>query len=187
LKTCFFIFSKFRFDNFSEKPIAAASMAQVHSAKLKSGEEVAVKVQYPSLERSLYADIKTLELLIRLTEYIFPKVHLSWLVREIQINVPFEMDFINEANNCERLQKNFQHRQDISTPKIYWSFTTHKVLTMEFVKGIKLSNIDELNKNHFDLKGISKTVSEVFAQQIFIDGFDLFKLKLDGFIVIPTK
>jgi predicted unusual protein kinase regulating ubiquinone biosynthesis (AarF/ABC1/UbiB family) len=58
---------------------------------------------------------------------------------------------------------------------------------MEFVKGIKLSNIDELNKNHFDLKGISKTVSEVFAQQIFIDGFGLFKLKLDGFIVIPTK
>ena len=136
----------------------------------ETNEEVVVKVQYPQLESSLAADVETLDFLISTIEKIFPDVHLYWLVREIKINLPFELDFINEAKNSERLKNNFKFRDDISTPKIYWKHTTRKILTMEFVRGYKLNDYENLKNHGFDSKNLSKIVSEVFAQQIFIDG-----------------
>eukprot|EP01080_Neovahlkampfia_damariscottae_P002016 gene2016-1523_t len=160
------------FYDFSEKPIAAASIAQVHLAKLKeTDEQVVVKVQYPQLETSLSSDIATLDFLISTIEKIFPEVHLYWLVKEIKLDLPYELDFINEANNSEKLKKHFQKRDDISTPQIYWNYTTRRILTMEFVEGFKLNDHDNLKKHDFNLKNLSKIVSEVFAQQIFIDGW----------------
>lgn len=155
------------FMDFSKKPLACASIGQVHKAVLANGKKVAVKIQYPRLEESLENDLKIIDLLIHISEFFFKDLHLNWIIREFKINLPSELDFINEGKNSERLQKNFE--KIIKTPKIYWYLTNKKVITMEFIDGKKLTkeNLIEMNINS---KRVSQILSSVFAKQIFLDG-----------------
>jgi aarF domain-containing kinase len=155
---------------FDAKPCASASIGQVHRAYLHSGQKVAVKVQYPRLSETLNREVYLLDVLISVTEWFFPAISLKWLVREFKINLPIELDFLNEGKNAETLARHFSSRNDVTTPKIYWNLTTKKVITMEFIDGVKITR-ENLELMHISPQQVSDILMEVYAQQIFVNGF----------------
>jgi aarF domain-containing kinase len=159
------------FLTFSELPIAAASLAQVHKATLKDGTVVAVKVQTPRLQETIKWDILLVRVLIKTAEFFFEDLKLSWISREFELNLPNELDFRLEAKNNERIRENFKNNGNITTPNIHWEYTKEKVLTMEFIEGFKLNNkkyMEEIGVNKDD---ISRMLSDIFSEQIFKHGF----------------
>lgn len=130
---------------FEDKPIAAASVSQVHQASLKSGGEVVVKVQRPDIDEIVFTDLEILQDLLRTAQRHIEELKnydLVSIATEIQNAMRKELDFILEAQNIARFKKLYS--ADVYVPEVYWNYTTEKVLTMEYVEGIKVSNIDEL-------------------------------------------
>ncbi|KAJ8753429.1 hypothetical protein K2173_019828 [Erythroxylum novogranatense] len=159
------------FISFDEKPIAAASIAQVHHAVLKNHEEVAVKVQYPGLERQMTIDRSTMSFLSKSVEWLFPEYRFAWLVPEFANTISLELDFIQEARNAERTSKNFENNDVVMVPRVFWGLTTNKVLTMQFCSGHKVDNVDFLKEIGVNPTEVAKSLIEVFAEMIFINGF----------------
>ncbi|XP_038694485.1 aarF domain-containing protein kinase 1 isoform X2 [Tripterygium wilfordii] len=143
------------FLSFDEQPIAAASIAQAHYAILKDYQEVAVKVQYPGLERRMKIDTKTMSVLSKFVAWFFPDYRFHWLVSEFTEAISSELNFIQEAKNSERTAENFKKNNMVRVPRVYWELTTSHVLTMEFCRGQK----------------VAKALVEIFAEMIFIHGF----------------
>ncbi len=135
------------YDEFEIKPVAAASLGQVYRAKLKSGEEVAVKVQRPNLESVIKGDVEILKKVAKFTER-FPKLNenADWagMLREFDITIHEEMDYSAEGRNAERFTESFKSWTNIHVPKIYWEATTSKVMTMDFIHGTKVTDLDGL-------------------------------------------
>jgi len=163
------------FKKFEPKPIAAASLSQVHKAILPNDEVVAVKIQRPGIEKIIESDLEILKHLASFLENHLPH---GWvyqpklIISELKKAIKKEIDFINEAYNFERFKINFKNFEGIKVPKIYWEFSTSKVLTMEFVEGIKVSEItQEKYKNVFDPKKVAKRGAEAILKQILEDGF----------------
>lgn len=133
------------FASFDEKPIAAASISQVHKAFLKNGEAVVVKVQRPDIDEIVFTDLEILQDLMRTAQRHVEELKnydLVGIATEIQNAMKKELDFILEAQNISRFKK--LYAADVYVPEVYWDYTTEKVLTMEYVEGIKVSNINEL-------------------------------------------
>jgi aarF domain-containing kinase len=159
------------FSEFEQQPLAAASLAQVHRAKLKTGEEVAVKVQFPGIRGRLVDDVWTIAFFVNIVTKVFPDFKFKWLLDEFEETLPKELDFVHEANNNERTANNFKHRNDVATPRIHWNLTSHKVLTMEFIHGYKINDLQGLQKLGFSPVDVSRIMSEVFGEQVFRFGF----------------
>lgn len=157
--------------SFEQLPIAAASLAQVHKATRHDGEEVAVKVQFPGLKQRCDNDVKTIEVLVNFVQWLFPEFEFKWLVDEFNLNLPNELDFIHEARNSERCGRNFANNASVSVPRIFWDQTTRRVLTMEFINGTKLDDIDALKDKGFSVSQVATLLSKTFNEQIFIHGF----------------
>lgn len=161
------------FCEFDTEAIAAASLAQVYKARLHTGEQVAVKVQYPGLEQQVRSDTKIFRTLINVAEYFFQDLKLHWLLDEFEINMPHELNFEEEGHNCERLNEsmsqNFKNR--VKCPRIYWNVTTRKILTMEFVEGVRVNDRIGLNQLSANASQVAKLLAEVFCEQTFINGF----------------
>lgn len=132
---------------FEEQPIAAASIAQVHRAVLKDNREVAVKVQYPGLEKQMKLDITTMDILSKAVSWIFPDYRFERVVSEFSRAMSLELDFIQEANNSERAARNFIKNRTIRIPHIYWDLTTNQVLTMQFCSGHKVDDVESLRSS----------------------------------------
>ncbi|EOA34996.1 hypothetical protein CARUB_v10020089mg [Capsella rubella] len=159
------------FSSFNEEPIAAASIAQVHHAVLKNHQEVAVKVQYPGLKQNMKLDTMIMSFLSKSVAKIFPEYRFDWLVYEFVKSISQELDFIQEANNSERIAKNFKHNKMITVPKVFWELTTTQVLTMQFCKGFKVDDVESLKSNNLSPEKVAKVLVEVFAEMIFVHGF----------------
>jgi aarF domain-containing kinase len=159
------------FDNFDEIPIAAASIAQVHHAYLKDGREVAVKVQYHDLEEMVKSDLLTITFLTGCLAKLFPQMQFSWILPEFKQAMAQELDFLNEGYNAERTRFNFMNESYIKIPDIHWEFSGPKVLTMEFIHGIKINDIEKLKEANFDTIEIADKLIKCFSQQIFIHGW----------------
>jgi len=159
------------FDNFDEIPIAAASIAQVHHAYLKDGREVAVKVQYHDLEEMVKSDLLTITFLTSCLARLFPQMEFSWILPEFKQAMAQELDFLNEGYNAERTRFNFRNVSYIKIPDVHWEFTCPKVLTMEFIHGIKINDIGKLKEENYDTIEIADKLIKCFSQQIFIDGW----------------
>lgn len=160
------------FAEFNANPVASASLAQVHQARLHSGELVAVKIQHPHIISSGNADIAIVTTLLDWIYRIEPKVDYRWLGREMSHNLPLECDFTHEAHNAEITANNFYNHQSLlCIPKIYWPCTTKRVLTMEWVEGIPVTSVAELQEAGIDKTLLSHTISEIFNQMIFVHGF----------------
>ncbi|MGD2269244.1 MAG: AarF/ABC1/UbiB kinase family protein [Desulfobacterales bacterium] len=162
------------FDIFEEKPLASASIGQVHKARLKDGEEVAVKVQRPGIQRIIEVD---LEIMLHLATLMERHVEELALHRPIKIVEEFartlekEIDYRTEAANMERFAANFLDDPHVYIPKIYWDASTPRVLTTEYVDGIKVSEIDRLCQAGLDQKLITDRGADAVLKQIFDHGF----------------
>jgi predicted unusual protein kinase regulating ubiquinone biosynthesis (AarF/ABC1/UbiB family) len=158
------------FDEFSPTPIAAASLAQVHEARLHSGERVAVKVQYPEIEALVYTDLSSLRGLFRAVSYFERDFDLLPLIDELGQYVPLELDFENEASNAEKIAAYFEDRPDVAIPQIHWRYTTRRVLVMEYMDGIKITDLARLREAGIDVERVAELLVETFCEQILVRG-----------------
>ena len=162
------------FKSFDQKPFAAASLGQVHQAILEDGDKAVVKVQRPDIEKVIETDLGILFDLARLTEKHIPASRLYdpvGIVEEFTKAIRAELDYGTEGRNAERFRKNFEDDETIYTPKIYWEFSSKRILTMELIEGIKINAIEELDKAGYDRKKIAENGANAFMKQILIDGF----------------
>ncbi|MEB2310141.1 MAG: AarF/ABC1/UbiB kinase family protein [Candidatus Brocadiaceae bacterium] len=162
------------FASFDPEPLAAASLGQVHRAKLKTGESVVVKVQRPDIRKMIETDIDILYTLAQLANRYMQEVRLFnpvGIVNEFSKVITKEIDFTCEAHNIDRFRKNFKDSAMVHIPAVFWDCTRLKVITTEEIKGIRLN--DYLNQMHTaeEKKAVAANGANAVLQQIFIDGF----------------
>jgi ubiquinone biosynthesis protein len=163
------------FKEFDATPVASASLSQVHKAVLHNGEVVALKIQKPDIRNTIELDMAILENLaeslekqLQKTPFINPKA----AVTEIKRTIRKELDFLNEAHNFDKFRKNFKEVDYVKVPKIYWDLSTEKLLTMEFIEGVKINEItQDKYKELFDSKKVADQAAEALLKQILLDGF----------------
>ena len=157
------------------EPIAAASLGQVYRARLATGEEVAVKVQRPNLESIISFDIAILYRLVKLTNRFFPKANenADWegMLREFHTTIFEEMDYIKEGRNADRFRYNFRTWRAVRVPKIFWSHTNTRVLTLEFVRGTKVVDIEGLRAHGISAVKVNRLLIRTYLKQLLEDGF----------------
>ncbi|CAG2113844.1 unnamed protein product [Medioppia subpectinata] len=158
------------FNEFQSEPIGAASLAQVHKARLKDGRLVAVKVQHPHVKRHSYIDMKTMDVLVQLVGTIFPEFSFLWLAEETKRNLPLELDFINEGRNAERLARTFANFLWLKIPSIEWSLSSERLLVMEYVDGCQVTDKKYMINNQISCREVSHRLGLMYSQMIFIEG-----------------
>ena len=161
------------FDYFEPQPLAAASIGQVHRGRLRDGTEVVVKVQRPNVRQVITADLEILYSLARSVNERLAKnnIDVIGMVSEFSRVLQKELDYTKEARNIERFRYNFRNVENVKVPEVYWSFTTEKILTMEFLDGHKLSEIATLKQSKMDIAKIGNIAAHAFMKQVFEDGF----------------
>lgn len=162
------------YQEFDIEPVAAASLGQVYRAKLFTGEEVAVKVQRPNLAGIIKGDIEILRKVAKFAER-FPSLNenADWagMLREFDETIHEEMDYAAEGRNAERFSESFKEWTNIHVPKIYWSATTSKVLTMEFIHGTKVTSLEELKARNVSPEKVNRLLIKTYLKQLLEDGF----------------
>ena len=163
---------------FDPNPFASASMAQVHKVTLKSGKRVALKVQRSGIWDIIVEDIKVMYKIAEVLENRIPSIKSFdpiGLVKNFEKSILKELDFINESINIERFYTNLENDdsqdQYAIAPKVYHKFTTSKILALEFISGIKIDKISELQESGFDTKLIANKLAVSYYKQIFEYGF----------------
>lgn len=162
------------FDQFEETPIAAASIGQVYRAVLKSGEKVAIKVQRPQITQVIETDLEILFDLATIAEnrIEWAKYYqLKEMVEEFSRSLRSELDYDIEGHNAEKIALQFENKNDVHIPKIFWDYSSKKILTLEFVQGVKLSQVEELKSLGYNLKTIAENLVKIMFTQILIAGF----------------
>ncbi|WP_084031735.1 ABC1 kinase family protein [Anaerobacillus arseniciselenatis] len=162
------------FSKFHEEPIAAASIGQVHYAILKTGEKVAVKIQRPNIRKKIETDLEILQEIAMLAERKFDwaaKYQLRDITDEFAKSLRAEVDYTIEGRNSEKIAKQFKNDPKIYIPKVYWPFTSKKILTMEYVDAIKLNEIEKIEKKGYNRNKIADKFVNAIFQQILMDGF----------------
>jgi len=159
------------FSEFDEIPIAAASLGQVHKAVLKNGRKVAVKIQYPEIDRILDTDIMMFYLVTKLMRGRYGKINLEVLHAEFSKIVRAELDYIQEGKSAERFRTNFRDSGNIIIPSVEWDYTKKKVLTLEYVSGIKITDCEAVRASGIDCGEVVNLLAEAYSKMIFIHGF----------------
>jgi ubiquinone biosynthesis protein len=160
--------------SFDEEPLAAASLAQVHAARLADGSDVIVKVQRPDIRAQIDTDIDILFRLAGLLEQVFDRARTYGavdIVDEFSLVIHEELDYTREGRNTDRLRENMAEVRDVKVPFVHWELTTPRVLTIERIHGCKVSDIDQLVAQGHDLKSVVQKLSAAFLEQVFVDGF----------------
>jgi predicted unusual protein kinase regulating ubiquinone biosynthesis (AarF/ABC1/UbiB family) len=156
------------------EPVASASLGQVYRARLHTGQEVAVKVQRPRLAETISFDIVVLRRVVRFLSR-FPQINenADWegMLKEFSQTIFEEMDYAQEARNAERFRENFRDWRVIYVPKIYWSHTTPRVLTMEFIRGTKVVDIEALRARRISPVKVNRLLVRTYLKQLLEDGF----------------
>lgn len=156
------------------EPVAAASLGQVYRARLHTGEEVAIKVQRPNLEAAVSFDIAILR---HLTDQLnrIPQIsnNADWsgMLREFDATIHEEMDYVKEGHHAERFRENFKSWRVIHVPKIHWSHSTTRVLTMEFIRGTKVVDVAELRARRISPVKVNRLLIRTYLKQLLEDGF----------------
>ncbi|KAF5412114.1 MAG: protein kinase UbiB [Candidatus Methanogasteraceae archaeon] len=162
------------FQDFDETPVAAASLGQVHRARLATGEDVAVKVQRPDVRKTIEVDT---EIMLHLAMLLEQNVDACRIYNPIRIVTEFadslkkEINYRNEAFYIERFARQFLNDPTVYVPGVFSEATTTKVLTMEYIDGVKASDIERLDKGGFDRKVIAARGADLIFKQIFVHGF----------------
>jgi predicted unusual protein kinase regulating ubiquinone biosynthesis (AarF/ABC1/UbiB family) len=157
----------------SAQPIAAASLGQVYKGKLKTGEEVAIKVQRPDLRERITIDLYILRRLAAWVQHRFKRVRsdLVGILDELGERIYEEMDYIHEGENAERFYQLYSHLKDVYVPKIYWEYTNRRVLTMEWINGIKLTQTEEIKQTGINARYLIEVGVQCSLRQLLEHGF----------------
>ncbi|HWR07391.1 ABC1 kinase family protein [Sporomusa sp.] len=162
------------FQHFEPEPLAAASIGQVHQAVLKTGETVAVKIQRPNIAADIETDLEILYELASLAERRFhwaETYQLVDMIDEFAKALRNELDYTSEARNAEKISKQFINNPMIYVPKVYWDYSTRKVLTAEYIEGIKISKSEKLEQQGYNLSLLAERFAKGIFHQIFMEGF----------------
>lgn len=182
------------FAEFSEKPLASASVAQVHAAKLHDGLDVVVKVIRPGIENVIAKDIRLLFLIARLVERFSQdgrRLRLTEVVSDYEHTIFDELDLKREAANCSQLKRNFEQNDKLRSllfiPAIVWELSGPNIMVMERIYGIPISDIDTLNKKNINLKALSESGVEIFFTQVFEHNFFHADMHPGNIFVDPSR
>jgi ubiquinone biosynthesis protein len=158
------------FSSFDEKPLASASMAQVHAATLDTGQQVVVKVLRPKIEQVIERDLNVMRILAKLLEKYWAeskRLKPQELVEEFSTTLFDELDLMREAGNASQLRRNFYQSNLLYVPEIYWDYTRNNVLVMERINGIPVSDVATIADKGIDIKKLAERGIEIFFTQVF--------------------
>ena len=158
------------FAEFSPEPMASASIGQVHLARLPTGERVAVKVQYPDIEEIVRTDLRALKRIFGVLRWFMPDYGFDTIYVEIREMVLAELDFRLEAAAIQRITGNFTGRANVRFPRVMPDYSTARVLTTEWMHGVKVGDLDGLAAQRIDRRQAARICVEAYCQQIFVDG-----------------
>ena len=163
------------FLDFQTAPVASASIAQVHRAVLPTGQEVAVKIQRPGIERQIDIDLEILAALAKRIEKYIPDTRYldpSGLVEEFRVQLKIELNFKRELLHIQKFENIFRGKTNkIRVPETYADYCTRRVLTMDFIEGTKVSTLKEQKAMSYDAKLIAQRIADLMMEQMFIHGF----------------
>jgi len=162
------------FAEFDHNPLASASVAQVHTATLHSGNQVIVKVLRPNIEKRIHTDVGLLYELARLAEKFWDdakRLRALEVVAEFEKTLQDELDLVKEAANATKIRDNFKSSDSLYIPEIYWEFTRRKILVMERIHGVPVGDIDQLRREGANFKLLAERGVEIFFTQVFRDNF----------------
>lgn len=161
------------FAAFEEKSIAAASVGQVHIARLHTGEKVAVKIIRPGIDRQIKQDLRLMYFLAARVERSLEVgriIGATNLVKEFERNITRELDMMIEAGSIEKFAKNFEEVEEIYIPKVYWDYTTRSVLVMEHIDGMKMDEVEKIRAHGIDPKEVAMIGLRSFSRQLMTFG-----------------
>ncbi|MFT9494026.1 ABC1 kinase family protein [Anaerosolibacter sp.] len=161
------------FLEFEEKPVAAASIGQVHKARLKNGTKVVVKIQRPNIKQIIQRDMSILYHLAALFDEYFKDempIHAKEIVEEYSRSIIKELDYTIEARNTEKFRENFKNQLEVCVPLIFWKYTTKRILVLEEIEGIKAINVKQIKQMGWDTGKIGDIIAKSFMKQVFIYG-----------------
>ena len=162
------------FGSFEPSPLAAASIAQVHAATLKNGDEVVVKVLRPGMREVIDLDLEVLDTLAKLADEYWIEarpVRPIEVVREYRKTVTDELDLLREAGNAAQLKRNFAGSSLLYVPQIHWDYCRQSVMVMERIHGIIVSRVEELRARGADIAKLAENGVEIFFTQVFRHNF----------------
>ena len=162
------------FSEFTREPLASASIAQVHAARLKDGREVVVKVVRPGIRKVIRRDVSLLHLVADLAHRYWPaarRLHPRDIVAEYEKTILDELDLLREAASASQLRRNFEGSDLLYVPEVHWEHTRGRVMVMERVSGIPVSNIDALRDAGIDLRALAERGVEIFFTQLVRHNF----------------
>ncbi len=163
------------FDDFDERPLASASIAQVHTARLKTGQDIVIKVIRPGIERVIEADVSLMHSMATLIARLVPerssRLRPVEVVEEYRKTLLDELNLLREAANAIQLRRNFEGSRTLYVPEIHSSYCHENVLVMERIYGIPVSDIEALEANGTNMKLLAERGVEVFFTQVFRDSF----------------
>jgi ubiquinone biosynthesis protein len=158
------------FASIDERALAAASLAQVHRARLVGGDDVVIKIQYPEARRLFPVDLKSLRRAVRVARWL-ARVDLRPLADELATQVLLELDFAREATSTERVRVAFAADLDVIVPRIHRELSTDRVLVLEFIAGTPLTELDALRAAGTDLRAVAHALASIYVRMIFEHGF----------------
>ncbi|HRC71312.1 MAG TPA: ubiquinone biosynthesis regulatory protein kinase UbiB [Candidatus Competibacter sp.] len=162
------------FDDFGFQPLASASIAQVHAARLRGGRDAVVKVLRPAIEKIIRRDVELLYLIAGLAQRYWKegrRLRPVEVVAEYEKTIFDELDLVREAANASQLRHNFQNSPILYVPEVFWPETRRNVLVMERIYGIPVGDIAELHRRGVDMKKLSERGVVIFFTQVFRDSF----------------
>ncbi|MBX2874625.1 MAG: AarF/ABC1/UbiB kinase family protein [Saprospiraceae bacterium] len=159
------------FADFTEAPIAAASIGQAHRARLHNGTEVVVKVQHAHIETIAQVDLTVIQRLTSLVAWFFEIKGIEYAYTQVKKMIEEELDFRKEAFSMQAIQTNLTEEESFSIPEVHPEYSSQRVLTTTFHKGVKISNIEQIDEWSIDKRELANRLVHAYCQMVFEDGF----------------
>jgi aarF domain-containing kinase len=158
------------FAEFNPNAVAAASLAQVYRAHTHDGHDVAVKVQYPGIERIVHWDLQTIRFLANVWSRLETVIDFRPVVEEMERNAPEEVDFIHEGHAAEEIAGILASRDDVVVPRIYWQWSGRRVLTMDYLDGTKITDVETLRAAGIDTAAVASSLIDLYNVMVLRHG-----------------